>query len=166
MTIQILTTGLTRANTRNTASVVEEVLSSAKDEIQILAYVFTPHASKVLKLIENAAKRGLRITIVINSFEHQNEKIKSKLHGLVQEFSYVKVYDFESNGEEQLHAKMIIVDRKRAIIGSANLTWGGITSNYEIGVLLEGKDVWEISYLIDDLMTKMGPKLRDISLSH
>ncbi len=52
----------------------------------------------------------------------------------------------------QLHAKLYLVDRKEAIVASANLTKGGIESNYEAGVWLnDPKIVEDICEFTDDL---------------
>jgi cardiolipin synthase len=59
------------------------------------------------------------------------------------------VHSFESNGKDYLHAKALIIDRKKAIIGSANLSWGGMFSNHEIAVLLEGKEMWSLASLLE-----------------
>ena len=48
-----------------------------------------------------------------------------------------------------IHAKVIISDRKKAVIGSANLTWSGMRTNYEIGTYVEGAEIWELSKIID-----------------
>ncbi len=63
---------------------------------------------------------------------------------------------FESNGgkifqNQMLHAKVIVADRKKAVLGSANFSWGGMSAHYEIGVLLEGKDAWTLSKLVDEV---------------
>lgn len=52
----------------------------------------------------------------------------------------------------QLHAKVYLVDRKEAIVASANLTKGGIESNYEAGVWLnDPKIIKDICEFTDDL---------------
>ena len=52
----------------------------------------------------------------------------------------------------QLHAKIYVVDRKEAIVTSANLTKGGIDDNYEAGIWLNDPAVLkEICAFIDDL---------------
>lgn len=63
---------------------------------------------------------------------------------------------FESNGgnifqKQMLHAKVVVVDRKKAVLGSANFSWGGMAAHYEIGVLLEGDEAWTLSKLVDDV---------------
>lgn len=40
-----------------------------------------------------------------------------------------------------LHAKVLVVDGRRALIGSANLTNRALTANLEAGVLIEDPDV-------------------------
>lgn len=57
--------------------------------------------------------------------------------------------DFSNPDGSQFHAKAVVIDRKRALIGSANFTWGGMAINHEIGVLLKGKYAWDIASLID-----------------
>jgi putative cardiolipin synthase len=40
-----------------------------------------------------------------------------------------------------LHAKVLIVDGRRALVGSANLTHRALTANLEAGVLIEDRDL-------------------------
>ena len=52
----------------------------------------------------------------------------------------------------QLHAKIYLVDRKEAIIASANLTKSGMEGNYEAGIWLNDPTALkEICAYIDDL---------------
>jgi phosphatidylserine/phosphatidylglycerophosphate/cardiolipin synthase-like enzyme len=49
------------------------------------------------------------------------------------------------------HLKLIAVDSERAYVGSANLTWTGITRNLEIGALVEGAGVRTIELMFDTI---------------
>lgn len=151
--IQILATGpdLAVRGIRRIEPVIEETIREARKELQILAYLFTPKALHILNLVEEAAERGVRITMVINNLKSQPQAIKSKLKSLTKKSQNVSVFDFTGSNKEQLHAKIIVADRKRAIIGSANFTWGGMFSNYEIGVLIEDKSIWDLARVIDSL---------------
>lgn len=52
----------------------------------------------------------------------------------------------------KLHAKIYLVDRKEAIITSANLTKGGLDDNYEAGIWLRDPAILkEICAFVDDL---------------
>ena len=42
-----------------------------------------------------------------------------------------------------LHGKMLVADRKRVIIGSANLTEGGLHRNHEVCLLLDSDKIGE-----------------------
>ena len=51
-----------------------------------------------------------------------------------------------------LHAKIYLVDRREAIVGSANLTKGGIEDNYEAGLwICDPAAIKEICSFVDDL---------------
>lgn len=63
---------------------------------------------------------------------------------------------FESNGgklfqRKMLHAKVVVVDREKALLGSANFSWGGMSAHYEVGVFLEGTEAYTLSKLVDDV---------------
>jgi len=54
--------------------------------------------------------------------------------------------------QADLHAKVIVVDRKKALVGSANLSLRGLMNNHELGVVVEGPVAAEIARAIDMLM--------------
>lgn len=148
--ITLLATGehLVGKGVRAFNSVLEEILRSATREIQIAVYRMDASATPMLDILEDAARRGVRVLIILSAVDEQPENIRKRLlrpGGL----SGIRVVDFRSKKGDLLHAKTIVVDRQRAIIGSANLTWGGLVRNYEIGVLMEGPEVWEIARLLD-----------------
>src|SRR3989337_4490468 len=102
---------------RGTEPVIEEIIMQASKEIQILAYVFTSKARHILNLVEQAAKRGLKITIIVNDLQAQDQTIKSKLEKMETTFPYVQVLNFTDNTKRQLHAKIVVADREKAVIG-------------------------------------------------
>jgi len=50
-----------------------------------------------------------------------------------------------------LHAKLIVVDRSIALVGSSNLSWKGLILNHELAVLIEGPTAAKVGNLIDVL---------------
>ena len=153
--VMILATGpeLVRDGARAIEPVIEELMLDAKAEIHIVAYLFTSQASRFLRLLRETAERGIRLTIVVNHLEAQDRTVRDRLLFLAEKFAHVTVTSFTKNGA-QLHAKTVVADRKRAVVGSANFSWGGMTTNYELGVLLEGDAAWDLARLIDLLATK------------
>ncbi len=131
--------------------VMEELLTSAKKEIHVAAYVFTPQAAHILNLIEEALVRGIEVTVVVNNLEGQENPIKDHLKRLQEQFRGFHLFDFAYRRKGQLHAKVIVTDRSRGLVGSANFTWSGLIENHELGVLVEGEVCWKLAQLIDSL---------------
>lgn len=150
--IEVLATGpqFVKSGTRGIEPVIEELITGASDEIQITAYVFTVKARHILELLEKAAEKGIKITMVVNNLEEQHGMIKTKLRELAGKYRHVKIVDFaRSHDNQELHAKLVVVDRKKAVVGSANFSWSGMYGNCEIGLLVTGKHAWELAKVID-----------------
>ena len=156
MSVEILATGpeLIRQGIRGTEPVVEEMIQSAKKEIQVIAYVFTYNAMRVLDLLDQAARKGVKVAVTVNNLKEQESRVRTKLENLAVVAS---VFDFDDPHGKQLHAKIVIADRTRAVVGSANFTWGGMFGNYEIGLLIEGEAVWNLSRVADALSRLATP---------
>jgi cardiolipin synthase len=153
--VEILGTGpqLVSRGLRGIEPVIEEIITDATSEIQILAYLFTPQAIRLLDLLGEAAEKGVRITIVVNSLNSQHVAIANKLKFLASRYQHFKLVDFRGQENRQLHAKLVIADRSRAVVASANFTWGGLYANYEVGLLVEGDIAWKLAQIVDALAT-------------
>jgi len=150
--ITLLATGerLVSGGVRAFDPVIRELLQAARREIQLAIYRFDESAAPLLDLLEQAAARGVRVLMVVSAIPSQPPGIRERLERL-RSRPGIRVVDFEAAGGGLLHAKVIVADRERAVIGSANLTWGGLVRNHEVGVLIEGSEVWEIARLVDRL---------------
>jgi len=63
------------------------------------------------------------------------------------------VYDFRSDqSTEGLHAKAVVVDRRVALIGSANLSFRGMVGAHEMAVILRGPSAALVAGSIDRLI--------------
>lgn len=156
--IEILGTGpeIIRRGIRGIEPVMEEIIMQANTEIHVLAYMFTRSALPILNLIEKAASRGVKILMIINDLKSQSTIVTSKLEKIERDFPHVKIFDFKDPEKRQLHAKIIVSDRTKALVGSANFSWGGMYSNYEVGLLIEGEVAWKLADIIDYLSTKIS----------
>ncbi len=52
------------------------------------------------------------------------------------------------------HLKLLTADRAAAYIGSANMTFAGMTTNFEVGALVEGAAVVAYEALVDELVQR------------
>ncbi|MEM0133679.1 MAG: phospholipase D-like domain-containing protein [Thermoplasmatales archaeon] len=157
--VEILSThpDILKLGIRSTEPSMLELINNAKDELQILSYAITSGANKILLAIEKALSKGIKLTFVLNSNEQLNESVIHSLTKMKNTFEYSKTYLFDSNANADLHAKIMIADRKVAIVGSSNLTSRGLLWNLEIGFLIEDESVWKLSEIIDRIVEMSKP---------
>ncbi|GAB4494106.1 MAG: phospholipase D family protein [Anaerolineales bacterium] len=130
---------------------IEKLLTGAQYEILLTAYSIG-NADHILELLESALARGLRVQMVVNRISKQRESVQLRLKRVQQKCPYFVVHSFEPDGERgDLHAKVLVVDRQRALVGSSNLSYNGMVLNHELAVLIEGKEASEIATVFDKL---------------
>lgn len=125
----------------------------------MLAYVFAPSARHLLGLLDQALQRGVRLTLVVNVIPDEPVALSAELRNLASRFPRATVRFFRDPDGAQLHAKMLVVDRAKAIVGSANLTWSGFSKNHEIGLMVEGAVAWELALLADTIAKSQHARL-------
>jgi cardiolipin synthase len=157
--VTLLVTGLELLDPsiRTIDSAVYELICEAKDEIIIVAYLLTEAASGIIDQLRKSAERGVKITMLIDNLERQERAVVERLR-LLARYPNVRILSFSDPEGRHLHAKVIVADRRRAVIGSANLSWGGMVANYEVGVLIEGETAWKLACAIDRFITAKGIK--------
>lgn len=157
---RIVVTGaeLLRQGHRGFEPVVQELIVGSRSELQLVAYLFTPAALDLLDLVGRAAERGVQVSIVVNRFDRMSSEVKKWFHDATRHWERFRVSDFSKEGKRELHAKLCVSDRKRAVLGSANFTWGGLVSNYEVGVELSGESAWKLAAIVDELMAISSPR--------
>ena len=151
--------------------------------------ITTPHSTSTVygEIRENLAKAEKEvfvcspwITYLVDEFKDFNENLNLKIvanfrkedvkSGItdIDKIRVLKRIGAEVRYNNDVHAKMIFIDSKVAIISSANLTRKGLSVNYEAGVVIKDqkyvkealeffKGVWEESKpLNDELINSFG----------
>jgi len=137
---------------RSIDSTIEEMLTNASDEIQVAAYMITKGAEGFIKLMSHCLSRGVRVTFIVNRFRNQPKEIQHVIVQLARQFPHFNLLEFDPKDEnEDLHAKLMVVDRSKALVGSPNLSWKGLIFNHELAVIVEGPAAARIGNLIDIL---------------
>lgn len=152
--VTIVVTGLSWMGhgIRSIESTIEEMLTNASDEIQIAAYMITKGGEDFIKLIKHCLSRGVKVTLIVNRFGKQPLEIQNLIAQLANLFPHFTLLEFNPKDEnEDLHAKLIVVDRSKALVGSSNLSWKGLTLNHELAVVIEGPKAAKVGNLIDVL---------------
>ena len=131
-----------------TSTVIEDLINKSKTSLVITSYVLSDY--KTINLIKNALERGITIDLFVYK-SSLNKKIYKEINLLNEKFIGLNLY--LAKEEEFLHSKVLICDKTEVLIGSANLTNNGLTTNYELGVLIKNQDV---AYEIEKVIKRIG----------
>lgn len=107
----------------------------ARSTINISIYSFTH--KKIAKKLKNAAKRGVKISIIFDEKSTKSQKGKSMLPYLAK-YKNITVYKLKGKLAKSkryhgiMHMKMAVIDSKTIIFGSANWTYSAFSNNYEL----------------------------------
>jgi phosphatidylserine/phosphatidylglycerophosphate/cardiolipin synthase-like enzyme len=146
---------------RSIGVVIQELAIEAKREA--LLTLFTPGstAEPAKDLIKKLLDKDVVVRIIINDWKSQPKYLKQTLLSMKSENPEgLRLYDFRVEKGCSLHAKAFVVDKRKAVVGSSNLSWSGMYSNYELAILLEGKDAENIAQLLNILIR--SPLCREI----
>jgi cardiolipin synthase len=139
-------------------SVQQEAVSlvqAARFEVTICAYSITSGANPLLELISQVANQGVTTTLLLNDFYNQALESQRLLLNMAHAGAgRIRLFNFRpDNAHAQLHAKVLVVDRNAALIGSANLSFHGMVANHELAVVIKGPTTEEIAARLDSLKT-------------
>jgi cardiolipin synthase C len=127
---------------RLTAAVLHELLAGARERILIVSYAAYT-LPRIAADLEAAVARGCHVDVVFETEEDSAGAYTGPSHP----FSHVSGINRwfwpadQRDGHGVLHAKLLVVDGCRALVGSANLTTKALAHNLEVGVLINAPDV-------------------------
>ncbi len=135
-------------------SALYRLFEQANDEVTIVAYAISSAAAMLFEQLITVLQRGIRVRLLINRFARQPASVQKQCRDLQRRFpSLVQVLSFTpQNDEADLHAKIVLVDRKHVLVGSANLSLRGLMDNHELGVVIEGAGAADIARAVDLLL--------------
>ncbi|KQC14076.1 MAG: endonuclease [Desulfuromonas sp. SDB] len=119
---------------RSFRSVIGEMIDEAREQLVLTVYVLTNRG--LVNKITEALERGVAVTIYLydNGGKNPMNDATRDIFRLQEEFSYLEVNSVKNR---VLHAKIIVADGRRVLVGSANLTYNALANNYELGFLVE-----------------------------
>ncbi len=128
-----------KTNNRKTYPVIEELISSAQKNIILTGYSISDHFDEMLDLINTKSKQGVLVELFVNDYEQIKVHMQKIEHANRNFFRVYRYSGIEGDKMAALHAKTMIVDETKMLISSANLSYHGMVSNIEIGVLIESR---------------------------
>lgn len=132
-----------------------KVIQEAREEIILVTPYFVPD-EVIFRSLMVKAHSGKRITLIIpmrSNHSFLDQARNSYLRGLQE--AGVRIYGYTPR---MLHAKVIWVDGRVALVGSANVDQRSLFLNFEIGIFLHHKkDVDEIEKWIQSIGAQCRP---------
>lgn len=133
-------------------SAMERLFQSARDELMLTVYSISTRTDLLFDLLDISLGRGVQTKMVINRFEKQPRGVTGRLLDMANRYPHFLLHNFSGDEESDLHAKVIVADRKTAIVGSSNLSWRGMVTNYELAVWVEGETAIIVAQTVDRLL--------------
>lgn len=139
----------------------KELVLYAKHEICIATFkaeITTKSRGKKLKeffdYCTDAANLGVDVKILTNGKEHRGYIPDSNVYAL-RWLKKTKIKARTFKDARICHAKIIIIDKQIAIIGSHNLSVSSCTKNFEISYLIEDSTIaYKLWEMFDDVWDK------------
>jgi cardiolipin synthase len=133
-----------RLGLRTTGNVARQIIESARESLLLVGYRVTVDpertglAARMIEAIMRAAAGGVVVTAILH-------REPSNFRALMDNWpSYAKAPSLFTWPEKptdemaKLHAKVVVADRKDALVTSANLTYHGFEANIELGIRVTG----------------------------
>lgn len=132
---------------RLTSAVLRDVIAESRSSLHILSFA-THRLQDVFHALQDAAARGVAITMVLESAEESGGKLTYDDIARYRRVTGLGLYIWPKDqrpavgsGLASMHAKAAVADSSVALVSSANLTGAGLESNMELGLLVRGGDL-------------------------
>ena len=138
-----------------TKSEMIQLITGAEKSIYLFGFWLTSNANDIMASLAQAANRGVKIIIIADSIDNFVKPFMKIWNSALKPSFYIIK---KSNGlpdDIKMHAKTLIVDERRLLLTSANLTYLGLNQNLEIGAVIINQPVAEkicevLAHLIHD----------------
>ena len=156
---------------RDTRVVVREMFESARHSVLIVGYAFYGSDWIFEPLVERmVSNSSLTVRIIVNVHPERGLSMEQTVRKFGQEFladqlafpSRPEIYyspgslEDQGSGLASVHAKLIVVDRKRVYLGSANFTTAAFERNIEAGIRLRSPEMGQKLTEYFDQMIRSG----------
>ncbi|MQA87271.1 MAG: hypothetical protein GEV03_22250 [Streptosporangiales bacterium] len=141
---------------RRTGETLIGLIARARDRLRLFsAYVDGPGLRVLEPALAGATNRGISVDLVtVRRLERENApEVLASLLDSDGDRSRLRLHRLEGMAWFP-HLKLLTADSTAAYIGSANMTFAGMTTNFEVGALVEGAAVVAYETLVDELVRR------------
>lgn len=123
---------------RLTVAVVADLVAEAREEIVLASYATYPSDDVIVALDRAVRERDVRLTLLLER-PQDNPHFTGPSDPLAGVSAARLCWPASSRPSgASMHAKVLVIDRRTALVGSANLTGTAFTKNLECGLLVRG----------------------------
>jgi cardiolipin synthase len=146
----------TRPGLRTTGGVAQEIIAASRMSLLVVGYsvtvdpALTGLAARTVSALARAAERGVVVTAVLHREANRQALLQAWRGGVTPPSIFT--WPVSDDEKAAIHAKLLIADRRDALITSANLTYHGFERNLEMGVRVTGHPAGEIHDRIHELI--------------
>lgn len=129
----------------NAEAELRDLIADADDSVLITQVSIGGRENPLLQETLDAARRGVEVRILLSSAwyaEERNRKLATWLERLAAEEELdLRVKLADPRGRyEKIHAKGVVIDEERAVVGSVNWNVNSLRENREVAVVIEGRE--------------------------
>ncbi|MFT4053847.1 MAG: phospholipase D-like domain-containing protein [Novosphingobium sp.] len=140
------------AGVRSIETGLHEIFAGARRRIVASVYSIGEAAFDLPETwIADALSRGVDVVLVVNRWDTQRRVATVPLERMARADPRLKVWSWDGPDHHDMHAKVVVVDDRHALIGSANLSGNGLLHNHELAVMVEGEAAAAASRLVVSL---------------
>ncbi len=109
------------------------VVDGASETVTIVEFSWSAGdpVDRLLDAVARAVERGVRVRVLLESELERNAAAVDALQAVGADARL-------DTSEATVHAKLVVADGERALVGSSNLSWSALESNHEANVLVDG----------------------------
>ena len=139
---------VTPLNDGNYFKTVHSMLAKAKKSIYVIMYSATYYekypdslSNRLINNLISAKKRGLEVKAILDQAEDNKTSGSAENKKVADMLSRAGVNTYLDEKEITTHSKLVIIDGRYVIIGSANWSYYALSKNNETNVLINSEQV-------------------------
>lgn len=139
------------ADFATTRDAVTDMVRSATQHLMVLGFGLTD--AKLREEMIVAAGRGVAMTVVGERSRDDLLAFARSWPATVPMATFLQLVEAQPGTSALMHAKVIVADRRWALVGSANFSSGGLSTNMELGLRIEGPAAERLCTIVERLRT-------------
>lgn len=140
-----------------TLRVLKSLIDGAQERVVVASPFLDGGFDALSSGIAGLVRQGGTVMLLTRDLREPDSYNSKVVNALREQCDYSRNLDVVSweDGGLGLHMKAVVADSRRAYVGSANFTRGGLGHHAELGVLLEGSSVSGVERLLNTLAEEM-----------